>query len=293
MTRGTPPGVRGPAARFRRVIEIEQHGDVTRLLMRSWRTRLAGYAVSAYLVRGVLVDTGFAGAAPALDAWLRGARRAFLHGSSGLMSAIVTHAHEDHSGNAGLLQERGIPVWIAPESRIELAALAKIPLYRRFVWGRPGAVERAGGRFAPEAVPIPDALEVIAARGHTDDHHVVWDRETGTLFGGDMFLGVRVKVAHHSERPRALVATLRRLASLEPARLFDAHRGSVPTPAAALRAKADWLEELIAGVERRAAEGMSPRRIRNELLGREPAEYYVSFNEYSKLQLVEAILHGR
>lgn len=273
------------------MLEILTHGDVTQLRMRSWRTRVAGYDVSAYLVRGVLVDTGFAGAARHLDAWIRNARRTYLHGSAeGLQAAVVTHAHEDHSGNAGLLQERGIPVWIAAATRTALAELASVPLYRRFVWSDPLPLAGDSGRQLAGAIALPPGLEVLHAPGHTEDHHVVWDRETGTLFGGDLFLGVRVRVAHHSERPRALVASLRRLAALEPARLFDAHRGSVATPAAALRAKADWLEETIAEIERRAAAGQSPRRIRNELLGREPAEYYVSFNEYSKLQLVRAVI---
>ena len=274
------------------MIEIERYGDVTRLVMRSWRTRLAGYSVSAYLIRNALVDTGFAGAAPALDAWLRNARRGFLHGGEGLMSAIVTHAHEDHSGNAGLLQERGVPVWLSPATRTELAHLETVPLYRRFVWSDPLPVRPDAGRFATDAVPLPEGLEVIHAPGHSDDHHVVWDRETGTLFGGDLFLGVKVRVAHHSERPRTLVATLRRIAALEPARLFDAHRGEVRTPAEALRAKADWLEETIDAIESRASAGMPARRIRTELLGREPGEYYVSFNEYSKLQLVQTVLRG-
>lgn len=274
------------------MIEIRTHGDVVQLRMQSWRTRAAGYDVSAYLVRGVLVDTGFAGAARHLDAWIRNARRAFLHGSpEGLQAAVVTHAHEDHSGNAGLLQERGIPVWIASATRAALAELSSVPLYRRFVWGDPLPLLADHRRSPGDATALPPGLAVVHAPGHTEDHHVVWDSETGTLFGGDLFLGVRVRVAHHSERPRALVASLRMLAALDPARLFDAHRGAVPTPAAALRAKADWLEETIAEVERRAAAGQSARRIRNELLGREPAEYYVSFNEYSKLQLVMAILN--
>lgn len=273
------------------MIEIVSHGDVTQLHLRSWRTRLAGYAVNAYLARGVLVDTGYAGAARHLDAWLRNARRAFLHGSAeGLQSAVVTHAHEDHSGNAGLLQERGIPVWISPATRAAFADLGRVPVYRRFVWGAPLPLAPAAGRQAHESIALPPGMEVLHAPGHTDDHHVVWDNETGTLFGGDLFLGVRVRVAHHSERPRTVVASLRRLAALGPARLFDAHRGSVPTPTAALHAKADWLEETIAAVERRAAAGQALRKIRDELLGREPVEYYVSFNEYSKLQLVQAIV---
>lgn len=274
------------------VIAFEKHGDVTRLRMATWRSRLAGYDVSAFLVRGVLVDTGFAAVAPALDAWLRDARRRYLHGAAdeGLMSAVVTHAHEDHSGNAGLLQERGVPVWIAPATRESFRAMQPIAFYRKFTWGTPLPIEAPSARTAAAAIPLPDGIEVLHAPGHTDDHHVVWDATTASLFGGDLFLGVKVRVAHHTERPRALAATLRRLAALEPIRLFDAHRGLVDHPEASMRAKADWIDEIVATITRLAADGMPAARIRDEVLGREPAEYYVSFNEYSKLRLVECVL---
>src|SRR5574338_609356 len=102
---------------------------------------------------------------------------------------------------------------------------------------------------------VDDTLELIAAPGHSADHHVVWDRGTGTLFGGDLYLGVKVRIAHGHEDPRLLAKTLRAVASLGPARLFDAHRGFVPDPAPLLLAKADWTEEMIAAIEKRIGEG--------------------------------------
>jgi glyoxylase-like metal-dependent hydrolase (beta-lactamase superfamily II) len=121
---------------------------------------------------------------------------------------------------------------------------------------------------------------------------VVWDAERRTLFGGDLFLGVKVRVAHPEEDPRLLVRTLRRFAALEPARLFDAHRGAIANPAHALRLKADWIEELVVAVDDRIARGWSDRAIRRELLGREPLSSYVSGGEYGKENFIAAIRHS-
>ena len=46
-------------------------------------------------------------------------------------------------------------------------------------------------------------LECIHTPGHSTDHQVVWDPQTGTLFSGDLWLGVRARVMHSSEDPYA------------------------------------------------------------------------------------------
>ena len=47
-------------------------------------------------------------------------------------------------------------------------------------------------------------LRVIHTPGHTPDHQVAWDEERGIVVTGDLFLGVKVRVAHRSEAPRQL-----------------------------------------------------------------------------------------
>ena len=122
---------------------------------------------------------------------------------------------------------------------------------------------------------------------------MVWDAERGHLFGGDLWLGVKVRVAHAGETPRELVRTLRALADLDPAVLFDAHRGVVERPAGLLRAKADWLEETVHEMERLSDAGLDPSAIRARVLGREPWVAFGSLGEYGKLNLVRAALGER
>lgn len=255
-------------------VAIESHEDVTRVRLSHWRSRAAGYEVSVYLHRGVLIDSGFPAAAGAVTRLAR---------ERGVTAALITHHHEDHSGGAPALAAAGIPLALPPAVERLTRPGAPVPLYRRIVWGTPLPL----GDFAA-AAPVP-GLELLPAPGHSSDHHVVWDAERGTLFGGDLFLGVKVRVAHPEEDPRLLVDTLRRFAALEPVRLFDAHRGAIANPAAALRLKADWIEALIGSVDERVARGWSDRAIRRELLGRESFSSYISRGEYGKNNFVAAI----
>jgi glyoxylase-like metal-dependent hydrolase (beta-lactamase superfamily II) len=261
------------------MLTLERHGDVTRVRMGSWRGRSIGYDVSAYLVRGILVDTGFPRAANALGGFLD------AHPVRGVM---VTHWHEDHAGNAALVAARGLPMAIVPETLDQLRTSAgAIRFYRRYVWGVAPPVRATVRPFEG------DGLRMVHAPGHTADHHVVWDEERATLFSGDLFLGIKVRATFPDEDPRQLVASLRRIASLGPRRMFDAHRGEVRDPVRALVSKADWLSEVISRIEAKIDAGWSDRAIRRHVLGREGAVAAFSGGEYSKLTFVRAVRRGR
>ncbi len=249
--------------------------DVVRLRMRSWQGAAAGYDVSAYVLRGVLVDTGFPRAGRALMRALATVRP---------RGAVVTHWHEDHAGNAALLAASGVPLLLHERCEATLRRPPHIAPYRRIVWGRTEPL------VAPLLSFDPRPLEVIAMPGHSTDHLVVWDAERRVLVSGDLYLGGKVRAAHESESPRALLASLRRAAALEPELLLDAHRGPVKDATSRLRAKAAWLEETIGEIEAHAARGSGEREIARRVLGREALVGVVSFGEYSKLAFVGVVL---
>lgn len=256
------------------MLVIEEFGDVTRLVMSTSVSRSIGYAVSAYLTRGILIDLGFPAVWGELAEFIDRARPA---------GAIITHHHEDHGGNAELAARRGLPLAASEATLALLRAGEPIGLHRRIIWGTPR-------RLVTPVEPLAsDALRLIATPGHAADHHVVWDAERETLFAGDLFLSVKVRAAHPGEDPRELARSVRAAAALGPRRMFDAHRGLVPDPVSALIAKADWLDETIAAIERRIAEGWSDRAIARDILGREDAAHYVSRGAMSKINFVRAV----
>jgi glyoxylase-like metal-dependent hydrolase (beta-lactamase superfamily II) len=249
--------------------------DVLRLQMRSWQGRLAGYEVSAYVVRDVLIDTGPPRGRGELLAALR---RIEPRG------AIITHCHEDHAGNAAELAAAGLPLLMDPSCETALRHPKRIGAYRRLVWGSASALSTALRRFDPSP------LVVLPLPGHTEEHLVVWDAERRILVGGDLFLGVKVRIAHGSESPRRLVESLRAAAALEPRLLLDAHRGAVYEPVPLLRAKIGWMEETLGRIDALHARGLDERAITRRVLGREELVGWISRGEYSKRAFVRAAL---
>lgn len=255
------------------ISEVER--DVLRVHCRSWRGDAVGYDVSAYVLRGVLVDAGFARVARAFAAEV---------GTLGLRGAVITHQHEDHAGSVARLAAGGLPVRMHEGCEAVLRDRPAIGFYRRAIWGWP---ERLVTPLRPFDVA---PLEVLHLPGHTPDHLAVWDPERRILASGDLFLGVKVRVAHHDESPRQLVASLRTAAALEPRLLLDAHRGPLANPAELLRAKADWIESTMSTVVALRARGLGVREITRRVLGREETVGWVSRGEYSKRSLVETML---
>ena len=261
------------------MLRLHQHGDVTRIQMSSWASRRAGLDVSAYLLRGVLIDTGFPRVWRELQSVL--AQRS-------PRAAIVTHWHEDHAGNVAPLAAMGLPMRMDARTERILRERPQVLPYRHVVWGRPYALDAQVSAMDEEL-----GLAFIETPGHTDDHHVVWDAASGTLFSGDLWLGVRASIFHHDEDPYVIIQSLRRVAQLEPERIFDAHRGLVNDPRRALTAKIEWLTETIGTIERRIAEGWSDPTIVRQLLGGEAATGWVSQLEYSRRNFVRAVRKRR
>jgi glyoxylase-like metal-dependent hydrolase (beta-lactamase superfamily II) len=256
------------------MLEHSRHDDVTRIECSTPVSRAFGYRVSVYVVRDVLIDTGFPRVSEPLMAALA-ARRP--------RGALVTHYHEDHAGNVGALTRLGIPVGMAPATRELVRDPKPIGLYRRVCWGVAAPLERD-----PEPFEDP-ALRLLPAPGHTTDHHVVWDLERETMFGGDLFIGVKVRIAHPNEDLRQQVRTLRAMAALRPKRFFDGHRGLLPDAVGLLTAKADWIDRVIGSVEGLARQGWPDTTIAAEVLGRGDFTGWFSRGDYSKLNLVRAI----
>ena len=257
-------------------LDLERFGDVVRVRMSSVGSRAAGMDVSAYVVRGIMIDAGFHRARHDLLAAAE---------SLGVRGAIITHWHEDHAGNVQALAEAGIPILARRDTAGILRAPPHIQLYRRVCWGVPPALS---SQFAEPAV---GELACVHTPGHSIDHQVVWDAESRTLFSGDLWLGIRARILHATEDPYRIVESLRVARDLGPERMFDAHRGFVDNPVAAIDAKIEWLSETMTTIAQMIRAGGSDDDILRRVLGGEELAGYVSAGDYSRRNLVKAVRH--
>lgn len=262
------------------MIERTEYDDVTAFRLTWWRSRLVNLGVHVFIVRNVLIDTGFPAARPDVEALvdLLAVRGTPLRG------VVLTHWHEDHAGNASWLTQRGIPIAMSAATREIVQVRQRIGLYRHITWT---AMEPIAAPFASFEEP---SLSLHHSPGHSLDHHVVWDNDTGTVFAGDLFLGVKVSVAHSYEQPLAHVASLRDVIARRPSRVFCAHRGLLPDGVGMLAAKADWMEQTIDHILRLHDTGVPVNEIRQRVFGSLGSSHWFSFGDYSPLHLVRAVI---
>ena len=268
-------GFDGAQWQSRVVVDIVEHDGVTQWRFASVASRLTGYSASAFLTAdGVLIDSGIPACAKEFERLLD---------ATAIRGAIITHHHEDHAGNIEMVARRGIPVWVAPLTVPLVTTPAPTGAYRRLTWRAMRPLTSAVTPFAP------DSLTPIAAPGHCADHHIVWHPASRTLFSADLFLGVAVRIAHHDEDLWLGLESLDAAAALEPARMFCAHRGFVPDPVLALKAKATWTREMIDSIAARIGRGETDAQILASLMGGESVTGWASVGEYSRRNFIRSV----
>lgn len=236
-----------------------------------------------YRVLGTVIDTG------PPNQWRHVHR--FLRERE-IDQVVITHHHEDHSGNGARLKTQlRAPVYM-PENGVPLAEQG-FPLqpYRRVVWGTPP-------RFSPE--PLPNEvrpgkgilLRPIDTPGHSPDMTCFLEPNRGWLFTGDLFIATRPKYFRADESLDDQIQSLERVLELEFDTAFCAHRAVVTDARVAVRAKFDYLRSLRDHAKELSARGMELREITAELLGKETATSYLTLLHFSKRNLIRACLES-
>ena len=264
------------------MLRTSVHGPLTRIELVPTLFGRPVYRVSSFLLGDTLVDSGCARTAGELAAWCRG---------RGITRVVHTHHHEDHTGGDHLLVETlNVEVWAPPRTVPILERFYRLPPYRRIVWGQPRNVH---------ARPMGDTVEiggrefrVIPTPGHAADHVVLFDPERRWLFSGDLFISPRVVYLRRVEDAWRHLDSLRRALELEPELLICSHAGTVENAVQALKRRIAHWEAVAERGRELVARGRSHRAVTRELLGREGWMTWISGGQFSKANLVRALLRG-
>lgn len=211
-----------------------------------------------------------------------------------LETVLVTHHHEDHSGNAGHLRQQFQARILAP--RLSLADLRQgfpIQFYRRVIWGVPPQVEAEGLEdFECFEDGSGNRWQVVPCPGHSPDMRCFLEVREGWLFSADLYVASRVRYAPQGYRLDQELESLDRVLALPFSELFCAHRGHVAGGRQALRAKRDYLVELLARAQELRGRGYSLKEISRRLLGPEDYVSLLTGFHFCKANLLRACLQG-
>ena len=197
------------------------------------------YWTTAYLIDGILIDSGCAHTARELADALRGAS---------LTRLVNTHTHEDHIGANGLLQRQranleilahplAIPVLADPRRAQPLHP------YRRAFWGWPEP-SLANPLSDEEWIETDNfRLQALYTPGHSPDHICLYAPEQGWLFTGDLFVGGWDRALREGYDIWQIIASLKRITALPSTVMFPGSARIRENPKAELESKIAYLEE--------------------------------------------------
>ncbi len=132
---------------------------------------------------------------------------------------LLTHYHEDHSGNAAEIHRMFSAEVLGHSLTAEKmnGGLNILP-YQHLVWGKAGQVK---------VTPLPDCIDTGCYRfipvhtpGHSKDHTVYLETRNGWLFSGDLYLGDRIKYFRSDEKFSDQIDSLKIVLTLDFNALF-------------------------------------------------------------------------
>lgn len=267
------------------MLETDHFEEVTRIRMSIEAEGRPVYWVAAYLVDGLLIDTGAPHTAEELLGFLRGREPRMV---------VNTHFHEDHVGADLLIRERfGVDVFAHPASVPLINRVPELRPYQEYVWGYPEPCE---AQPLGKVVETPRfRFEVLETGGHSEGHICLAEMERGWCFSGDIFISERPRVIRADEDAAGLIASMRLLAGVNTARLvlFTSMGKIFEQGREALETCIAYLEETGERVGQLAAFGHSVDEIREELFSGGSSLAALTGGHFSTDNLIASLLKTR
>ena len=242
------------------------------------------YWCAAFLVDGLLVDTGCAHTAPELIAFLA---------DKPVDVVVNTHYHEDHVGANRRLQEgNGVPIYAHPDSLPLIGSVSKLLPYREMIWGTPAA---SAGLAIPDTIQTEHfRFRVLQTPGHCRGHVSLIEPDRGWVFSGDAYVTGTPKAARPEEDVGQIVRDMQALVELDCERLvlFNAIGSIVQDGRRALRDCSSYLVRVTGQVKELARQGLSPTEIRETMFGDETSFVALTQGDFSIENLVRSALRA-
>lgn len=264
------------------ISHVSQHESV-RLFQFAVKTAgITWKPVYCFWVDGLLIDTAMSKAAAAVCVQLD---------KNPPQQIVLTHHHEDHSGNVALLKNRyGIPAYAHLLTLPIVADEVPVFLYQRVAFG---------SVLPTELLPIPDQIqterytfEVIHTPGHSHDQISLYEPHQGWLFSGDLYVAEKIKYFKRGEVMKDQITSIRELLTRDFDTLFCCHNPKLTHGKAHLQAKLEYLENYYGQVLVYHQRGFSPKAILTAMKLKENHMIrWFSGGDVSAINMIRAVLN--
>ena len=211
--------------------------------------------VYIYVVDDLMIDTG-----------LRHMQNEVIGiaGAGKVQKTLLTHHHEDHSGNAAALKDTfGISVYGHPVTVSKMKSDFRILPYQHYMWGKTVPLEMA---VVPEMTETTNfKLKTIHTPGHSRDHVVYFEPDRGIVFSGDMYLSDRIKYFRADEVIIEQIESLKKIMRLDFDALLCSHHPKPTKGKERIAKKLRFLEDLYGSIRRIWEKGFEEKQIFREL----------------------------
>ncbi|MCB9034020.1 MAG: MBL fold metallo-hydrolase [Chitinophagales bacterium] len=239
--------------------------------------------VYSFIVDDILIDTAQRHNRKNIYSWIKDKK---------INKIILTHHHEDHSGNVAFLMKKlGIDAFAHEKAVSILAKGYTISPLGILINGK---VEKAKLKpiFPNHIIETTNyQLQAIYTPGHCDDHFCFYEANKGWLFSGDLYVADTIKYFASYENIYQQMDSLRKLCALDFEVLFCSHNPKTRNGKARLQNKLHIFEDFIGKVKQLYSEGKNTDQILKTLGRTENIFYkYITFGNFTATNLVKSVL---
>ena len=206
-----------------------------------------------YFIDGLLIDTGHVNMRKEICAELI---------DLPVDQMLITHHHEDHSGNTDAVQQLfDCPVYASASCAEIMKSPPPISPAQYLTWGKYDPYYKF--KIAGDQVKTSNyTFDIIPIPGHAIDMIALHEKEQGWLFSADLYVYHRIKYFMRAESMAEQIESLKIILTLEFDQMYCSHYPQLDVdPKALLKKKLEFFEDFYGRVSDFYQKGYDAKRI--------------------------------
>ena len=240
--------------------------------------------VHSFLWDGILIDTGQSRVKNEISEALQ---------SESIDKIILTHHHEDHSGNVEAIKKlKNIDAYGSSLCTQYMLKPKWLEPARWMTWGQHSAADIIP--FSEEYIETDHyKIDIIATPGHAADQVSLYNAEKGWLFSGDIFIHDYIKVFMRDEMIDLQIASIQKLLNFDFDVLLCNHQPILSGGKKRLYNKLQFLLDFYGKIEHLHHKGLSESGIIHNLGIKESGSvFWLSFGQLSQKNMIRSTINA-